>query len=68
MSASTDALPFCGKSYEDPQRGADFARGPVRQARTGPNGCGTSVVPVVAMRLKAGGQAGSGVREAAGRE
>jgi transposase len=36
--------------------------------RTGPSGCGTSVVPVAAMRLKAGGQAGSGVREAAGRE
>jgi hypothetical protein len=29
---------------------------------------GASVVPLVAMMLKAGGQAGSGVREAAGRE
>ena len=38
------------------------------RSRTGPSGCGASVVPVVAMRLKAGGQAGSGVREAAGRE
>jgi hypothetical protein len=38
------------------------------RSRTGPSGCGTSVVPVVAMRLKAGGQAGSSVREAAGRE
>jgi hypothetical protein len=50
--------------------GADFARGPVRdlRSRTGPCGRGTLVVPVVAMRFKAGGQAGSGVREAAGRE
>jgi hypothetical protein len=26
----TDALAFGGESYEDSQRGADFARGPVR--------------------------------------
>jgi hypothetical protein len=64
----THALPFGGKSYEDSQRGADFAREPVRQVADRPKRCGTSVVPVVAMRLKAGGQAGSSVREAAGRE
>jgi hypothetical protein len=27
----TDALAFGGESYEDSQRGADFARGPVRR-------------------------------------
>ena len=64
----TDALAFGGESDEDSLRGADFARGPVRQVRTGPSGCRTSVVPVVSMTVKAGGQAGSGVRKAAGRE
>jgi hypothetical protein len=45
-----------------------FARGPVRQVADRPSGCGASVTSVVAVTLKAGGQAGSGVREAAGRE
>jgi hypothetical protein len=66
----THALPFPRKSCEDPQRGADFSRRPARdlRSRTGPSGCCPSVVRVAAMRLKAGGEAGSGVREAAGRE
>jgi hypothetical protein len=53
---SVHELSFGAKSYEDPQRGADFARGPVRQVADRPNRVRCLRVPVVAMRLKAGGR------------